>query len=231
MPPGKEGVALLNHQEVVTLFHEMGHALHHVLTKVNTPSIAGTNQVAWDAVELPSQFFEHWAWQDEGLSLISEHIDTKEPLPWETKKKMIEAKNFQSAMGMVRQLEFALFDFQLHQKHQFTVESIQSHLNQIRNKTSVIPHVAENRFQNGFSHIFAGGYAAGYYSYKWAEVLSSDAFDLFEKNGVFSQKDAQSFKKWILEKGGSYDAEYLYQKFRGQKPSIEPLLRHSGILS
>ena len=229
MPPGEEGVALLSHQEVVTLFHELGHALHHLLTKVGIPSIAGTNNVAWDVVELPSQFFEHWAWQDESLSMISSHVSTNKPLPKELKESLLKAKNFQSGMAMMRQLEFALFDFKLHQQDHYSVQSVQALLDDIRQQTSVMPAVSENRFQNGFSHIFAGGYAAGYYSYKWAEVLSSDAFEMFEKEGIFNQNCSQKFKNCILEKGGSFEASALYKQFRGKEADVGPLLKHSGI--
>ncbi len=224
---GKE--PLLSHQEVVTLFHEFGHALHHLLTEMPYPSIAGTHGVPWDAVELPSQFFEHWAWHEETLPLISQHIDTGETLPEDLLHALRESKNFNSAMAMMRQLEFSRFDFTLHQKTEYTVAGIQAVLDDVRAKWALMPSVDCNRFQNCFSHIFAGGYAAGYYSYKWAEVLSSDAFEVFLENGVFSRKWGDQFKKCILAKGGSEPASDLYRRFRGRDARIEALLKDCGI--
>lgn len=223
--------ALFTHDEVITLFHEFGHGLHHMLTEIDVYDVAGINGVAWDAVELPSQFLENWCWEAEALDLISGHYQTGEPLPSDLLDKMKAAKNFQSAMMMVRQLEFSLFDFSLHlQTTASTVPDVQQTLNQIRQQVSVLIPPSFNRFQHSFSHIFAGGYAAGYYSYKWAEVLSSDAFSRFEEEGIFNQETGLSFLKEVLSQGGSAEPMQLFINFRGREPSIEPLLRHSGIL-
>ena len=225
--------ALFTHDEVVTLFHEFGHGLHHMLTQINVSSVSGINGVPWDAVELPSQFLENWCWQPEALAFISGHFETGEPLPQEMLDKMLAAKNFQSAMQMLRQLEFSIFDFTMHANYNPDAENnslyIQQALNQVRNQYSVVKAPDFNRFQHGFSHIFAGGYAAGYYSYKWAEVLSADAFDLFEEHGIFNTDTGQSFLTNILEKGGSKEPSELFKAFRGRAPEIEALLRHSGI--
>ena len=220
--------ALFTHDEVVTLFHEFGHGLHHMLTKVDVAGVSGIRGVAWDAVELPSQFLENWCWEEEALSFISGHFETGEALPGELLQKLLKAKNFQSAMQMVRQLEFAIFDFGLHEKFE-TDFNVQSWLDEVRSRVAVITPPEFNRFQNSFGHIFAGGYAAGYYSYKWAEVLSSDAFSRFEEEGIFNQETGQSFLQNILEMGGSKEPMDLFKAFRGREPSIEPLLRHSGI--
>ena len=222
--------ALLTHDEVTTLFHEFGHGLHHMLTRQTVADISGINGVAWDAVELPSQFMENFCWEREGLDLIAGHVDTGEPLPEALFDKLIAAKNFQSAMGMVRQIEFSLFDFRLH--HELATPSagdIQALLDEVRDAIAVVPRVSFNRFQNSFGHIFAGGYAAGYYSYKWAEVLSADAWSAFEEAGIFDPATGRRFRTEILERGGSRDAAVLFEAFRGREPSIEPLLRHSGI--
>lgn len=227
-PPVADKPALLTHDEVTTLFHEFGHGLHHMLTQVNYMDVSGINGVPWDAVELPSQFLENWCWEKEALTLISGHYQTNEVLPDEMLNKLLAAKNFQSGMMMVRQLEFALFDFKLHHEYQ-TGTDVQAVLNEVRKHVTVVPAPEFNRFQHSFSHIFAGGYAAGYYSYKWAEVLSADAFSKFEENGIFDKATGQQFLTAILEKGGSEDAMNLFVDFRGHKPSIEPLLRHSGI--
>ena len=222
--------ALLNHNELTTLFHEFGHGLHHMLTQVNTAAVSGINGVAWDAVELPSQFLENWCWQPEALAFISGHVETGEPLPKELLDKMLAAKHFQSAMTMVRQLEFSLFDFKMHMNYNpEKPQDIQAVLNEVREKVSVVPVPEFNRFQHGFSHIFAGGYSAGYYSYKWAEVLSSDAFSRFEEEGIFNKDTGQSFFNEILSRGGEEDAAVLFENFRGRKPSVDALLRHSGI--
>lgn len=221
--------SLLTHNEVETLFHEFGHGLHHLLTKVDYPAVSGINGVVWDAVELPSQFMENWCWEKEALDLISGHIETGEPLPAELFQKMKNAKHFQAAMMMVRQLEFSLFDLQIHLQDIQNNAQIYTILNQIRATTSVIKTPDFNRFAHAFSHIFAGGYAAGYYSYKWAEVLSADAFSLFEEKGLFDQTTGQLFLTEILEKGGSKDAGELFQNFRGRPPEINALLRHNGI--
>ncbi|MEH6344626.1 MAG: oligopeptidase A [Bermanella sp.] len=222
--------ALLNHNELTTLFHEFGHGIHHMLTQVDTAAVSGINGVAWDAVELPSQFLENWCWQPEALAFISGHVETGEPLPKDLLDKMLAAKHFQSAMTMVRQLEFSLFDFKMHMNYNAeNPRDIQAVLNEVREKVSVIKAPEFNRFQHGFSHIFAGGYSAGYYSYKWAEVLSSDAFSRFEEEGIFNKETGQSFFNEILSRGGEEDAAVLFENFRGRKPSVDALLRHSGI--
>lgn len=220
--------ALLTHDEVVTLFHEFGHGLHHMLTQVDVSSVSGINGVAWDAVELPSQFMENWCWEPEALAHIAGHYETNEPLPQDLLDKMLAAKNFQSGMQMMRQLEFSLFDFRLHMEYQKDI-SVQAVLDDVRSKVAVSIPPAFNRFQNGFSHIFAGGYAAGYYSYKWAEVLSADAFSKFEEDGIFNADTGASFRDIILANGGSRPAAELFEQFRGREPSTDALLRHSGI--
>lgn len=227
-PPAGGKPGLLTHDEVVTLFHEFGHGLHHMLTEQEVSGISGINGVAWDAVELPSQFLENWCWTEEGLAMISGHYETGEPLPKAMLDKMLAAKNFQSAMAMMRQLEFSLFDMRLHAE--YTPElNIQNVLDEVRDEVAVIQPPAFNRFQNGFSHIFAGGYAAGYYSYKWAEVLSSDAYSRFEEEGTFNEETGRAFRDNILALGGSREPMELFKAFRGREPSVEPLLRHSGI--
>ena len=222
--------ALLTHDEVTTLFHEFGHGLHHMLTKQEVADVSGINGVAWDAVELPSQFMENYCWEREGLDLLAKHVDTGEPLPDVLLERLQAAKNFQSAMGMVRQIEFSLFDLRLHHELEApSASDVQTLLDDVRRQTSVVPVVDFNRFQNSFSHIFAGGYAAGYYSYKWAEVLSADAWSAFEEAGIFDPDTGQRFREEILEQGGARDAAELFRAFRGREPSVEPLLRHSGI--
>ncbi|MGR2740653.1 oligopeptidase A [Billgrantia sp. Q4P2] len=222
--------ALLTHDEVTTLFHEFGHGLHHMLTRQTVAEVSGINGVAWDAVELPSQFMENYCWEREGLALIAGHVDNGEALPAELLERLQAAKNFQSAMGLVRQLEFSLFDLRLHHELSApTAAEVQLLLDQVRDAVSVVPKADFNRFQNGFSHIFAGGYAAGYYSYKWAEVLSADAWSAFEEAGIFDSETGRRFRSEILEQGGARDAAELFQAFRGREPSVEPLLRHSGI--
>ncbi|WP_136247039.1 oligopeptidase A [Halomonas borealis] len=228
--PVGDAPALLTHDEVTTLFHEFGHGLHHMLTRQDVADISGINGVAWDAVELPSQFMENYCWEREGLDLIAGHVDSGEPLPEALFDKLQAAKNFQSAMGMARQLEFSLFDFRLHRELSApSADDIQALLDEVRDAVSVLPRATFNRFQNGFGHIFAGGYAAGYYSYKWAEVLSADAWSAFEEAGIFDAETGQRFRTEILERGGSRDAAELFRTFRGREPSVEPLLRHSGI--
>jgi oligopeptidase A len=222
--------SLLTHTEVVTLFHEFGHGLHHMLTKMDVAAVSGINGVAWDAVELPSQFLENWCWEKQALELMSSHFETGQALPDELLNNLLAAKNFQSAIQMLRQVEFALFDFKLHENYnpQDTI-SVQEVLDAIRGQVAVLIPPTFNRFQNSFSHIFAGGYSAGYYSYKWAEVLSSDAFSKFEEEGIFNSATGLHFLENILERGGSEKAMALFEKFRGRKPEITPLLRHSGI--
>ncbi|MBK1649831.1 oligopeptidase A [Rhabdochromatium marinum] len=229
-PPIDDQPALLTHQEVQTLFHEFGHGLQHMLTRINYPAVAGINQVPWDAVELPSQFMENWCWERESLHLIAGHVETGAPLPDELFERMRAARNFQSAMQMVRQLEFALFDFRLHLEYDPKAGArIDSILDQVREQVAVMKPPAFNRFAHGFAHIFAGGYAAGYYSYKWAEVLSADAFSLFEERGIFDTATGRAFREQILEPGGAADAMDLFIAFRGREPTTEALLRHSGI--
>ncbi|MFK8068074.1 MAG: oligopeptidase A [Gammaproteobacteria bacterium] len=231
-PPVGDQPSLLTHSEVTTLFHEFGHGLHHMLTKIDVAGVSGINGVAWDAVELPSQFMENWCWEREALDLFSGHFETGEAINDELFEKMQAAKNFQSGLQMLRQLEFSLFDFRLHMLEDSTNHNeIQQLLDQIRSEISVVPTPEFNRFQHSFSHIFAGGYSAGYYSYKWAEVLSADAFSMFEENGIFDRTTGDRFLHAILEMGGSRDAMELFVDFRGRKPDIEPLLRHSGIVT
>ncbi|HRE30365.1 MAG TPA: M3 family metallopeptidase, partial [Candidatus Berkiella sp.] len=230
--PLKDEQALLTHDEVITLFHEFGHGLHHLLTKIDYPSVSGINGVPWDAVELPSQFMENWCWQEEALAFISSHYQTNEPLPQDLLQKMMKAKNFQSAMMLMRQLEFALFDFRIHLEYDPEEGGrIQPILDNVRLQYSVVPVAAYARFPHSFSHIFAGGYAAGYYSYLWAEVLSSDAFSRFEEEGIFNQKTGADFLHKILEKGGSEDPDILFRDFRGRDPELTPLLKHRGLTS
>lgn len=229
-PPVGDSPALLNDQELLTLFHEFGHGLHHMLTAQSVAAVSGINGVAWDAVELPSQFMENWCWEKEALAFISGHFETGEPLPEELLSKMLAAKNFHSAMAMVRQLEFSLFDFRLHMEWaKSNTLSVQELADEVRNQVAVVVSPSWNRFQNSFSHIFGGGYAAGYYSYKWAEVLSADAFSKFEEEGIFNKETGASFQKNILEMGGARDAMDSFVAFREREPDIEPLLRHCGI--
>ncbi len=222
--------ALFTHDEVITLFHEFGHGLHHMLTQINHIGVSGINGVAWDAVELPSQFMENWCWEREALDLIATHYQTGEALPESLYQKMYAARNFQSSMQMVRQLELSLFDFRLHLEYQPNIsKQIQKKLDEIRQEVAVMVPPDYNRFQHGFSHIFAGGYAAGYYSYKWAEVLSADAFAKFEEQGIFNSETGHDFLHNILEQGGTLEPMELFIKFRGREPTIDALLRHSGI--
>lgn len=221
--------ALLTHDDVLTLFHEFGHGLHHMLSRVDDPAASGINGVEWDAVEMPSQFMENFAWNWEVLQNLTAHVDTGAKLPRALFDKMIAAKNFQSGMGMVRQLEFALFDMQLHTTFDVETDEILALLKDVRREVAVTEQPDYNRFPNSFSHIFAGGYAAGYYSYKWAEVLSSDAFSLFEENGILDQTTGQKWLKEVLEVGSSRPALDSFIAFRGRKPTIDALLRHSGI--
>lgn len=222
--------SLLTHDDVTTLFHEFGHGLHHMLTRVNVAAVSGINGVAWDAVELPSQFMENFCWEPEALAFISGHVDTGEPLPQDLLDKMLAARNFQSAMQMVRQLEFSLFDFTLHARYQSGQSAlVRDILRAVREQVAVVPTADYARFENSFSHIFAGGYAAGYYSYKWAEVLSADAFSRFEEEGLFAPEPARDFREQVLARGGSRPAAELFKAFRGREPNVDALLRHSGI--
>ncbi|MFT6255384.1 MAG: oligopeptidase A [Granulosicoccus sp.] len=221
--------SLLTHQEVTTLFHEFGHGLHHMLTQMIDAAVSGINGVAWDAVELPSQFLENWCWEKSVIPLISGHYKTGKALPDDLLDKMLAAKNFQSGLHMVRQIEFSLLDMKLHAEYDpDNVQTVQSVVDAVRQQVAVITPPSFNKFQNSFSHIFAGGYAAGYYSYKWAEVLSADAFSLFEENGVFDRDTGEKFLQTVLANGGSQSAMDLFVAFRGREPSVDALLRHSG---
>ncbi|TVQ86252.1 MAG: M3 family peptidase [Chromatiaceae bacterium] len=229
-PPVDGQPSLLTHDEVQTLFHEFGHGLHHMLTRIDYPAVAGINGVPWDAVELPSQFLENWCWERESLDLFAAHWQSGAPIPAELYERMQAARHFQSAMQMVRQLEFALFDFRIHLEYEPARSGrIQEIAQAVREQVAVLPAAPFNRFAHGFSHIFSGGYAAGYYSYKWAEVLSADAFSLFEERGLFDASSGRAFREQILEQGGAADAMDLFRAFRGREPSIDALLRHSGI--
>ena len=229
-PPADGKQALLTHDDVTTLFHEFGHGLHHLLTKVDYSAISGINGVEWDAIELPSQFMENWCWQKESVQLISGHVKTGEPLPDSDFKKLQTAKNFQTGMKMIRQLEFAQFDFLVHMMFDPTDGGlVKETLDRVRRNIAVIIPPAFNRFAHSFSHIFSGGYAAGFYSYLWAEVLAADAYELFEENGTFDPGIGRHFLNSILERGGSRDAMQLFVEFRGRPPCIKALLRQNGI--
>ncbi len=225
-------LALFSHDEVITLFHEFGHGLHHMLTQIDYVGVAGINGVAWDAVELPSQFMENWCWQDEALAMIATHFETGEVLPTSLIEKLKSAKNFQSGMQLVRQLEFSLFDMQLHSTFESdSNESVQSVIDAVRGDVAVFDVPKFSRFQNSFGHIFSGGYAAGYYSYKWAEVLSADAFSKFEEQGIFDRATGNKFLQSVLEQGGSREPMDLFIEFRGREPEVDALLRHVGLLA
>jgi oligopeptidase A len=229
-PPIGEQPALFTHDEVITLFHEFGHGLHHMLTRIDYSGVSGISGVAWDAVELPSQFMENWCWEREALDLFSGHFKSGEKIPEALYRRMQQARNFQSAMQMLRQLEFAIFDLRIHRDYnQESGARIHDTLNEVRKQVAVLQPPAFNRFENGFTHIFGGGYAAGYYSYKWAEVLSADAFSAFEENGIFCRDTGNKFLECILEQGGSRDPMELFVDFRGREPTIDALLRHSGL--
>ncbi len=231
-PPIGNDPALLTHDEVQTLFHEFGHGLHHLLTRIDCPAVSGINGVPWDAAELPSQFMENWCWERAALDLIAEHYQTGAALPDALFNKMRAARTFQSGMQMLRQLEFAVFDFRLHHERRGeTAADIQALLDEVRARIALIIPPAYNRFQNSFSHIFAGGYAAAYYSYKWAEVLAADAFSKFEENGIFHRATGREFLHAILEQGGARDPMELFIAFRGRRPDTEALLRQAGILT
>ncbi|MGD2055892.1 MAG: oligopeptidase A [Gammaproteobacteria bacterium] len=229
-PPLGDDPALFTHDEVLTLFHEFGHGLHHMLTRIDYAGVSGISGVAWDAVELPSQFMENWCWEREALDLLAHHYKTGERIPEETYRRMRKARNFQSAMQMVRQLEFAILDFRLHREYDpHRGMHIHEIMQEVRDQVAVLHPPAFNRFENSFTHIFAGGYAAGYYSYKWAEVLSADAFSAFEEAGIFDRDTGSKFLASILEQGGSRDPMELFIEFRGREPTIDALLRHSGL--
>jgi oligopeptidase A len=222
--------SLLTHDEVTTLFHEFGHGLHHMLTRVAYPSISGINGVSWDAVELPSQFMENFVWRTEVLPLISAHVETGEPLPAELLKRLLGTRTFNGALDTLRQLELATFDFELHVNFDPARGArVAECLASVRERVAVVPAAPFNRLPSSFAHIFSGGYAAGYYSYKWAEVLAADAFEAFEEAGVFDQATASRFLDSILSRGGSLDAMEAFVRFRGREPDVRPLLRQTGI--
>jgi oligopeptidase A len=230
-PPMGGKPALFTHEEVNTLFHEFGHGLHHLLTRIDYLGVSGINGVEWDAVELPSQFMENFCWEWDVLAPMTAHVDTGAPLPRELFDRMLAAKNFQSGMQTVRQLEFALFDLHLHHDHDPAgPRSALDLLDEVRQRVAVVRPPAYNRFPHNFSHIFAGGYAAGYYSYKWAEVLSADAYSLFEENGVLDPSTGQRFWKEVLAMGGSRPALESFIAFRGREPKMDALLRHNGMV-
>jgi oligopeptidase A len=224
--PGQD--ALLTHDDLITLFHEFGHGLHHMLTRVEELAVAGIAGVEWDAVELPSQFMENFCWEWEVLSRLSAHVDDGSPLPRTLFDRMVAARHFHSALEMLRQVEYALFDMRIHHEPQAT-QSIQAVLDAVRAEVAVVDRGSHDRLQHSFSHIFAGGYSAGYYSYKWAEVLSADAYSAFEESGLFDRDTGRRYRREILEVGGSRDALESFKAFRGREPSIAALLRHQGI--
>ena len=229
-PPSKgKNPSLLRHDDVVTLFHEMGHALHHMLSEVNESGVSGVNGVEWDAVEFPSQFLENFAYEPKVLKLFATHYKTKEIIPDIMIEKLVKSKNFQSALGMLRQLEFSIFDFKLHAEL-YNGSEVQALLDSIREETALIKPPSYNKFQNGFSHIFAGGYAAGYYSYKWAEVLSADAFFSVVDQGIFDSNSAKKYLDIVLKSGGSKSMEILYKEFMGKEANPDNLLRLNGII-
>ena len=229
--PSKSQPAFFTHDEIVTLFHEFGHGLHHLLTEIDQYSASGIKNVEWDAVELPSQFMENFCWEWSVVRDMTEHIETKKLMPKSLFNKMIAAKNFQSGMQTLRQVEFALFDILLHSQYDPKSKKFLELLESVRDEVAVVKPPQWNRFPHSFSHIFAGGYAAGYYSYKWSEVLSADAYSLFEEEGVFSKLIGAKFRKEILAKGGSRTALESFKAFRGRKPKIDALLDHSGLSS
>ena len=222
--------ALFTHDEVTTLFHEFGHGLHHMLTRVDVPGVSGISGVPWDAVELPSQFMENWCWEPEALAFISGHYETGEPLPQELLDKMLAAKNYQAALFILRQLEFGLFDFRLHTEFDPAKGAqILDTLAEVKKQVAVVPSPSWGRFPHAFSHIFAGGYAAGYYSYLWADVLAADAYSRFEEEGIFNRETGQSFLDNILTRGGSEEPMELFKRFRGREPQLDAMLEHYGI--
>ena len=231
-PPDDGGPSLLTHDDVVTVFHEFGHMLHHLLTRIDYPSIAGINGVPWDAVELPSQFMENFAWDYEVLERCSGHAETGEPLPQALFESLLRSRHTGAALAMLRQIEFGLFDMRLHAEYDpASTGTVLSMLDEVRAEVTLLSHPSYNRLPHGFAHIFAGGYAAGYYSYKWAEVLAADAFAAFEEAGIFDGGTADRFRREILEIGGSRDFMQAYVDFRGRRPEIAALLRQSGIIA
>lgn len=222
--------ALFTHNEVTTLFHEFGHGLHHMLTQIDTAGVSGISGVPWDAVELPSQFMENWCWEPEALAFISGHYQSGEPLPKEMLDKLLAAKNYQAALFILRQLEFGLFDFRMHAEYSPEKGAqILPTLAEVKKMVAVVPSPSWGRFPHAFSHIFAGGYAAGYYSYLWAEVLSADAYSRFEEEGIFNAETGKSFLDNILSRGGSEEPMELFKRFRGREPQLDAMLRHYGI--
>lgn len=220
--------ALFTHDEVTTLFHEFGHGIHHMLTEIDVGDVSGINGVPWDAVELPSQFLENWCWEEEALAFISGHFESGEPLPKAKLTQLLKAKNFQAAMFVLRQLEFGLFDFRLHMsepRDHIVLDTLKA----VKAQVAVVELPTFVRTPHSFSHIFAGGYAAGYYSYLWAEVLSADAFSRFEEEGIFNRQVGEAFLANILTRGGSEEPMVLFERFRGRKPTLDALLRHKGI--
>jgi oligopeptidase A len=229
-PPVGESPSLLTHDEVLTLFHEFGHGLHHMLTRVGYPSLAGINGVAWDAVELPSQFMENYAWLPEVLTRISAHTRDGQPIPEALQRQLIATRSFQAGLAMLRQVEFALFDMRLHAEYDPAQGGrMYQKLAEVRAEVAVVPIPEWNRYPHNFGHIFAGGYGAGYYSYKWAEVLAADAFAAFRERGAFDRPTAQRFVDSILSRGGSRDPLEAFVEFRGRKPDVRPLLELYGI--
>ncbi len=229
-PPVDGQAALFTHDEVITLFHEFGHGLHHMLTRVDEPEIAGINGVEWDAVELPSQFMENWCWEREPLDLFARHHETGERMPDDLYQRLVETRHFHAALQLLRQIEFSLFDMRLHAgPAPQESDAVLQLLERVRDEVAVVRPPDFNRFPHGFAHIFAGGYAAGYYSYKWAEVLSADAFGRFEEEGLFSAEVGADYRREILEAGASRPAADSFRAFRGRDPSIDALLRHSGL--
>ncbi len=229
--PTGEGPALLTHDEVLTLFHEFGHGLHHMLTRVEVPGVAGIHGVAWDAVELPSQFLENWCWEREALDLFARHIDNDSTLPGEMLTRLRESRRYNAGLATLRQVEFSLFDLRLHRDYNPAAPAdIEAVLGAVRDEVALLRPPAWNRFANSFGHIFAGGYAAGYYSYKWAEVLSADAFAAFREEGLFNPQTGARFRDTILARGGSADAAELFRAFRGRDPQVDALLAQDGLL-
>jgi oligopeptidase A len=223
--------SLLSHDEVLTLFHEFGHCLHHLLTQVDYPSVAGINGVAWDAVELPSQFHENFAWTRAGLELVSGHYQTGAPLPEVLYQKLTGARHLHTALRLLRQLEFALFDLSMYLQagEDSGPGFVQATLDAVRREVSIVPVPEWSRFAHSFTHIFSGGYAAGYYSYLWAEVLAADAYAVFEDSGIFDRDTGRRFMHSILEQGGSREAMELFIEFRGREPTLDAYLRLNGL--
>jgi len=229
-PPAAGQPALLTHSDVVTLFHEFGHTLHHLLTRIDYPSVAGINGVPWDAVELPSQLMEHWAWRPEVLPLVSAHVTTGEPLPAELLARLLGSRSFHAGLAAARQLEYALMDFRLHARATAAdAAALAEVIAAVRAQVGVVRPPACNRFANSFTHVFSGAYAAGYYSYKWAEVLAADAFAAFAEAGVFDPATAGRFLAEVLSQGGSRDQMEAFIAFRGRRPDVRPLLVQDGI--